>query len=1751
MDINNINNEIIELIHQIINKIINSLRENITDNDSNLQEKIMILKRKLLEFLHDILVKFILKEKFSYLVINGYISIFSKILSEGKLIDKYSIEYLDEFLELSIIFQKDFSFLKNINTNEINSIKKSYEQFLIKFLITTNSDFQTKLKNISDIKDKKKGSIFSKKKKEEKIFKDNEYLNHYIEFILKNQNFPYIFSALLNILYEANLIPEIKSIYIEQIKNILIRDFKIKNKNYLSQSCLRTLLVYSITNQKDEDNLHNFIKQLKYNKELFYSIITSMKQIKYINNNEKIINDININNSYSNMDISIIEENKSESLPLLFINLNNLNNKQNRTLINLFQYCISLLNPSDKTPKDKEINDELKKDSEDIYNILKRNIDEVFKCPGKNIYYDLFSSGSKITSELFYFKYKFSNQEGKNNLLKDLKLYHNQLLKNHNFPFIFQFILLIDSESHLNEAMDYIVDILLYLIEIFECYFKKSNIKICVEDIYYIINLINYIILINKLALKNEKEVNIIQNTNFKEIFYRALELLKLTGLLYSNYCFEINENFGKLICEICYDIFLSLLNYNFSDNDKEKFEEIFYFNNRNENVKYNLFGLIDLNREEVLTKDKKLKEKLFGSMEFYSNLEYIHEKLFIFNDTKKNDILVFGKTIKKIEGVNFSIYFLAKTLIYWKEITSANLKKYLNDIILPNLFDSLYKLYTENKILYGHKTPKNFLLYKLTKDFFESKINKLKGNFELLKQFFINDISNKLKGEDKIYHYYSSRLIDTKKAEQNIKEKEEILSTNIKDPLIIIPNDKITIPKINKNYLRFDCLINENVLLNPKNYYMKIIFSTIFKDIFFHDKIFKKIKSIYLSKFRSYKDLGIRTKQLEYPTKEKNFSNSLEPKSFLRRDYRFYNNKFFAISYEYIKKDFLCDKNDNKLFFYNHEFIRDIQNEKIFECELITNQYLYFGNFIVHNKYIYFKTVKNPKDDKDSKEKENLFSKYIFSGNLDENRANKEKEILMYIKDIKEIIKRRTLLMNQSLEIFNKNGKSFFFNFFKTKLCEQVCDFLKYECKCIIEDGRKENIDNIISLYKSDKLSNYEYLLYLNKLSTRTFNDLTQYPIFPWLVKDIERLIKEDDNKNYSPKKEEKVEKKIEKCGYFRDMNFPITMQNPEDRDLAIREFQKYLNDEKFPYHLYSHYSTYVDVIFILLRKNPYNQNYIRFMDYDLGHPERLFLSFKEMEYMQQINRELIPDLFCYIDYFCNLNCAFFGLRYGSESFDDFLLYENYDENKNKYYNNISHYVKYLYVHRKLLNDKKTSEGISQWVDIIFGKKQFPKDEEERRNSCNIYHKYSYEQCTNLEKKLMKYIIKYNEDKNEELEKELLKKIKDRIMKINIHGICPRQILTKTIHYERKSAIKTPKEFKKVLKNEFYFYFTNNYGKYYTIFENSNNSNKIVKIWDNIYSKDHPKKYECGNFENNISKFYNNNECFNFLYKTNYIISLITLINHINKSETFVITGRYLGNYFKIQNSERDLNVLCEDFVTTIVSRYSNENDDIFYTGLKNGKLIQWKILLTANIKNDKKDKLSSFIVEEINHIYDHSSSITAIEINKKKQIIATTGEDKYINIRKLYDFEILTSIDMTYCYANPIISQYQNIFPSLIKISDLNCIYVLFYDYDTKQTFIRGYTLNGLFFAQTNNDDKERKYYNNFVINKNGNLLVGLYNGNKIIKLNSFDLKIRSEKEILNKNNENYKWIDIDCTKNNFIVLYKDYCQIIPINE
>ena len=38
---------------------------------------------------------------------------------------------------------------------------------------------------------------------------------------------------------------------------------------------------------------------------------------------------------------------------------------------------------------------------------------------------------------------------------------------------------------------------------------------------------------------------------------------------------------------------------------------------------------------------------------------------------------------------------------------------------------------------------------------------------------------------------------------------------------------------------------------------------------------------------------------------------------------------------------------------------------------------------------------------------------------------------------------------------------------------------------------------------WQNGALSNFDYLVYLNSAADRSLNDLTQYPVFPWVIQD------------------------------------------------------------------------------------------------------------------------------------------------------------------------------------------------------------------------------------------------------------------------------------------------------------------------------------------------------------------------------------------------------------------------------------------------------------------------------------------------------------------------------------------------------------------------------------------------------------------------------------------------------------------------
>ena len=286
-------------------------------------------------------------------------------------------------------------------------------------------------------------------------------------------------------------------------------------------------------------------------------------------------------------------------------------------------------------------------------------------------------------------------------------------------------------------------------------------------------------------------------------------------------------------------------------------------------------------------------------------------------------------------------------------------------------------------------------------------------------------------------------------------------------------------------------------------------------------------------------------------------------------------------------------------------------------------------------------------------------------------------------------------------------------------------------------------------------------------------------------------------------------------------------------------------------------------------------------------------------------------------------------------------------------------------------------------------------------------------------------------------------------------------------------------------------------------------------------------------------------------IFKPCYTMSTFTL-----QDKLYIITCRYLGNIFKIQNSEYHIDVLCEDFVNCLVCKEdakSKRNDIFIYTGLKNGKLIEWWV---KNIEDSLTKKIS---ITARKSNYCHKGEITCIELFNNQNIIITGGEDKMIFIRKTYDFELLTVINLTHLYANPIIGKKINIVPTLIKVSELNCIYVMLYNYDTNKSFIRGYNLNGLYIAETQED-----LYMNICFTKNNNLLISYYDKDYLsvfrcydLKSDNFDFKLSEFTDIINNKNKKKKeeksiyklvWFNYYYKIKEFILLFED--QILKCN-
>ncbi|KAH9280985.1 WD repeat and FYVE domain-containing protein 3 [Echinococcus granulosus] len=319
----------------------------------------------------------------------------------------------------------------------------------------------------------------------------------------------------------------------------------------------------------------------------------------------------------------------------------------------------------------------------------------------------------------------------------------------------------------------------------------------------------------------------------------------------------------------------------------------------------------------------------------------------------------------------------------------------------------------------------------------------------------------------------------------------------------------------------------------------------------------------------------------------------------------------------------------------------------------------------------------------------------------------------------IREVHRRRYLLQQTALEVFNADGRNFFLVFAK--------DFQSkvYECftaaSSVINTNRFASLhsartnSHLLSSLLGEKtvtqrwvrgdISNFQYLMYLNTQAGRSYNDLMQYPVFPWVLADYTSLHLD-----------------LSRPTTFRDFTKPMGAQTLGRLAQFQRRFREWEDPsgETPPYHYGTHYSSAMIVASYLVRMEPFAQHFIKLQGGHFDLPDRMFHSVEEAwlsasQHNMADVRELIPEFFYLPDFLVNSNHFDFGCKQSGIRVDNVLLppWAKGDPRE------------FIRQHREALESEYVSANLHHWIDLIFGYKQRG---EPAVQAVNVFHHLFYE---------------------------------------------------------------------------------------------------------------------------------------------------------------------------------------------------------------------------------------------------------------------------------------------------------------------------------------------------------------------------------------------------------------------------------------
>ncbi|XP_035857073.1 neurobeachin isoform X1 [Sander lucioperca] len=320
---------------------------------------------------------------------------------------------------------------------------------------------------------------------------------------------------------------------------------------------------------------------------------------------------------------------------------------------------------------------------------------------------------------------------------------------------------------------------------------------------------------------------------------------------------------------------------------------------------------------------------------------------------------------------------------------------------------------------------------------------------------------------------------------------------------------------------------------------------------------------------------------------------------------------------------------------------------------------------------------------------------------------------------EIRAVFSRRYLLQNTAMEVFMANRTSVMFNFPDQATVKKVVYSLPrvgVGTSYGLPQARRISLATPRQLFKSSnmtqrwqrrEISNFEYLMFLNTIAGRTYNDLNQYPVFPWVLT------------NYDSE-----ELDLTLPGNFRDLSKPVGALNPKRAAFYAERYETWEDDQTPPCHYNSHYSTAASTLHWLVRIEPFTTFLLSANNNKFDHPDRTFSaiarSWRNCQRDTSDVKELIPEFYYLPEMFVNSNGYHLGMREDRTMVCDVDLPAWAKKPEDL-----------VRINRMALESEFVSCQLHQWIDLIFGYKQRGP---EAVRALNVFHYLTYEGSVKLD---------------------------------------------------------------------------------------------------------------------------------------------------------------------------------------------------------------------------------------------------------------------------------------------------------------------------------------------------------------------------------------------------------------------------------